>query len=115
MTAYDRIVETAADETGTAIKVVERVFNLMNKLEENEASLKVVGGKVTVVEAGDDNDNDVLLPPSLWDKIDELDFDIVELLDPILRAWQESYGNPNPTLMRFTHHPDDPVGTLRQV
>ena len=91
-----------AEAAEAPLYVVDRVLDLMFKLEELEAVLKVVDGEVTVVEAGDDNDNDIALPQSLWDKIDKLEFDIVETLPHILKAWQERYGHPYPTMMRFT-------------
>ena len=117
----DEMIQAAADQAGAPFEAAKRVYDLMNDVDKaslGELGLKVVDGKVTVdwqnglvPGPGDE----IKLPQSLWDKIDDLDFDIIEVLEPIQRAWQERFGHPYPTVMRFSHHPDDPTGTLRLV
>jgi len=102
-TREERLIEAAADEAGFPFERVKRVYDLMNELDKvslGELGLKVINGKVTVdFHPGCSGEPDeIKLPQSLWDRIDNLDFDIVELLHPIHRAWQAEYGFPYPTL-----------------
>lgn len=102
-TREDAVKDAAADETGFPLETVDRVYDLMDKLSEHDAGLKVIDGKV-VVDWLDmiGCDDDVQLPPSLWDEIDRLDFEIVKLLEPILRAWRKTFGHPFPVMWQWS-------------
>ena len=102
-TREERLIEAAAEEAGFPFERVKRVYALMNKIDKvslGELGLRIVNRKVTVdFHPGcSGKPDEIKLPQSLWDKIDNLDFDIVELLHPIHRAWQAEYGFPYPTL-----------------
>jgi hypothetical protein len=56
------------------------------------------------------SDREIELPDYLWNKIEELDADIIEFLDPILKAWKEAYGHAYPAVFHFAK---DAQGVLR--
>jgi hypothetical protein len=104
----EKILEAAAAESGFPFDRVERVFALMNEIQAyDEMALKIVDGEVTVgwddtVGWADGEEPDPIeLPQELWDKIADLDFDILGVLPAIERAWLKSYGLPFPTFMYF--------------
>ena len=68
-----------ADETGFPLDRVDRIFELINEVDKHGGVLKVINGEVFV--EGHDN-----LPVSLQAKLNNSEYDIVELLDPVMRA-----------------------------
>jgi len=103
MTREQALIEDVATETGTAIGVVSRVLNLMHKLSEREVGLELINDEIAVEWLCDwkGNEPDIRLPDALWNEIEALDFNIMELLNPIRKAWQDTYRKPFPTMMQF--------------
>jgi hypothetical protein len=91
--------DAVADEAKVSPQRVERVLDLTEELELHFAELRIVDGEVEVgFPRGmvPSDGEELLLPERLWNKIDQLDFDIIELLPLIHRHWQERYGHPFP-------------------
>jgi hypothetical protein len=107
----ERLVDLVSNETETATAVVERVLDLFNELAVHEAEPYLIDGKVTVGWLSNiiwDEPPEILLPHALWHKVEDLDFDLVNLIEPIKRAWLRVYSFPYPTLACFRRiDPDD--------
>jgi hypothetical protein len=101
----EEIIEAAASETGAPFEAVERVLTLMLMLDEyDDVALSIrddhviVGWSPCVGGDWDGDEPEVELPQELWDRIDQADFDIVETLPAIERAWAKVYGHAFPVI-----------------
>jgi hypothetical protein len=100
------ILDLVFDQTKAAPKTIERVFDLMGVVDEHDAELQIRDGKVVAswLMARPD---EIRLPQSVWDRIADLDEEIIELLEPIKAAWLEVIGHEYPEIWVGTMKPSE--------
>jgi len=115
LTREKLLVNLVSEEMGASTDTVEKVLGLMEKLEVYAASIYVEEGEAHVgwmdgIQPGDDEPEAPEVPQSLSDRLRAVEFDLVQLVEPIKAAWPKVYGLPYPITFAMRHDAKDPMG-----
>jgi hypothetical protein len=104
LTKTELLVDRVADETGATTAAIEKVLDLLVELEEHMAQILVKDGEAFIdwldgFSSDDGEGPDV--PEALQARLAAVEFDLVQLVNPIKRAWPAVYGHPYPLLAKF--------------